>query len=623
MKAKILILITLLVCFSMIFVSCDKDETPNNEETTKVEETTTEAEETTTVEETLPVCEEHKDEDADKICDVCTRAIVVITEQIAPEEESRVDMIVNGIPTAELTEYVNTAIKAGTLPTSATVIDGIVSNNDVYVLTKVLSEDETFNTYKLYDVLTGRVVCSDTDSYTGALGGYKTVNISMMDNYVIMMSTSITPVNDGLGSTWESRSVKLYTYGGENFCTMDWVSTNADGKSFEEMFDVNTYEQSGLEYIRVNETVYVIDPDSKELIHEDKDKTLIHRPEMDMTVGDLGYRFIYEEDMWGSSTLTKIYVYDLTKWIECIYSYIVPSYYVNANYFVLDNGNVLVQGELQLSDSAVSYDYIEYGSKYDLVYTVIDASAKTTKEIEFGYYIVDAYSVSGTDALTDKAINVAEVYPIEDDRVSYNSPLTLIVDNGMKVLYDCRSSIDMLSCELVADGLFLHTIFEDDYFVREVINEKNERVAYIPYSASCHKNWIVYENKIYDYTMKLLFDPAQSGYTVLDGVDNMSYMLLTKVNEETGLVEYYYYNATMSAPEIIEGATSITYYTTCGFQISRSVEEEDGSFKTVYSYYGENNVKLFDAETIVIYVTDVDSVAYIVTLLDGTHYIVK
>ena len=233
MKAKILILITLLVCYSMIFVSCDKDETPNNEETTKVEETTTEAEETTTVEETLPVCEEHKDEDADKICDVCTRAIVVITEQIAPEEESRVDMIVNGIPTAELTEYVNTAIKAGTLPTSATVIDGIVSNNDVYVLTKVLSEDETFNTYKLYDVLTGRVVCSDTDSYTGALGGYKTVNISMMDNYVIMMSTSITPVNDGLGSTWESRSVKLYTYGGENFCTMDWVSTNADGKSFE------------------------------------------------------------------------------------------------------------------------------------------------------------------------------------------------------------------------------------------------------------------------------------------------------------------------------------------------------------------------------------------------------
>jgi hypothetical protein len=620
----------------MIFVACDDDqpcEIHADENTDAVcdscgetleQTTTTETEEeTTTQEETLPVCEEHKDEDADKICDVCTRAIVVMTEQIAPEEESRVDMIVNGIPTAELKEYVNTAIEEGKLPTGATAIDGFVAQNGIYVEVKLLSEDGTFNTYKLYDVLTDRVVCSDTDKYTGALGGYKTVDIEMTNNYVVMTSVSITPMNDGLGSTLESRSVKLYTYGGENFCTMDWTSTNADGKRFEEMFDFNAYEHSGLEYIKVNENVYVLDPDTKELVHEDNDKTLVHRPEMDMVVGDLGYRFIYDEDMWGGSTLTKIYVYDLTKWIECIYSYFVPSYYENVNCFVLNNGNVLVQGELALSSTAVSYDYIQYGSKYDLVYTMIDARAKSEKEIEFGYYINDAYDVESAEILTGKAINAAEVYPIENDRVNYSRPLVLLVDNDMKVLYDCNSSIDLLSCDLVADGLFLHTISEDDYYVRETVNEKGERVAYIPYNASCHANWVVYEGKLYDYTMKLLFDPAKSGYTVLDGNYAMSYMILTKVNEATELVEYYYYTAPATAPIKIEGATAITYYADRGFQITRSVEQEDGSFKTVYSYYGEDNVKLFDAETFMVGVSDVGADAYIVTLFDGSHYIVK
>jgi hypothetical protein len=617
MKAKILILITLLVCFSMIFVACDKDETPNNEETTTVEETTTEAEESTTEE--IPVCEEHKDENADAVCDACSRAIVVVTQPIAPEVESRVDMVVNAIPSAELTEYVNTAIEKGTIPSSASVIDGIMSRNGVYVQVKITDEEEEFNTYKVYDIMTGLVVCTDTDEYNGALGGYKTVSISMMDNYVVMTSISSTPAYYDDTDPIQSRSVKLYTYGGENFCTLDWVSTNVDEKSFEEMYDVSTYQQSGLEYIQVNDDVYVIDPETKEVIHTDKDSTLVYRPQMDAVVGDLGYRFIYEDE-----TLTKIYVYDLTKWIECIYSYFVPSYYDNVSYFVLRNGNVLVQSELALPDTAVSYDYISNGIKYDLVYTMINADAKTTTEIEFGYYIADAYSAENADMLTEKAINIAEVYPIENDRINSNNKLTLIVDNSMKVLYDCQSTVDLLTSYPIADGLFLHVVREDDYHYMEIVNEKNERVAYVPYGANLYESWIVYENKFYDYSMKLILDPEKSEYTVYDGINNMSYMLLTKVNEATELVEYYYYNASMDAPELLKGATSIAYFDAYGFQISERVEQEDGSFKTVYSYYGTNNVKLFEAETYVNYTSQIEETdAYIVTLNDGTRYIVK
>ena len=119
MKTKIFTLIIAILCLSMIFVACDeqpctehKDE--NNDLVCDVcsedlepatEESTTQTTEATT-EPPVEPCEVHTDANADKVCDVCKYALVYISELVSPEQETHADMEVSPIPeSAELSDF--------------------------------------------------------------------------------------------------------------------------------------------------------------------------------------------------------------------------------------------------------------------------------------------------------------------------------------------------------------------------------------------------------------------------------------------------------------------------------------------------------------------------------------
>ena len=146
MKTKILALILAICCLSATLVACSKQECEAHVDENKdlacdvcgeaVEsETETETEtESDVVTEPEVICGTHKDENADKICDACGKAVVVIVEQIKPEAETRVDMIVNTVDpnsTATKENYINTGASSNVNAT-ATEIKFVKNENEFY-----------------------------------------------------------------------------------------------------------------------------------------------------------------------------------------------------------------------------------------------------------------------------------------------------------------------------------------------------------------------------------------------------------------------------------------------------------------------------------------------------------
>ncbi len=98
------------------------------------------------------------------------------------------------------------------------------------------------------------------------------------------------------------------------------------------------------------------------------------------------------------------------------------------NYFVLNDGNIIIQYVKQLEKDATNYDFYEFSIigdtlKFDLVTEIFSITEKTSKTIDFNYKLDNSFSykaVAKTEKYAEKFENIATVYPIIDKRVSSN-----------------------------------------------------------------------------------------------------------------------------------------------------------------------------------------------------------
>lgn len=486
-------------------------------------------------------CETHKDENADKHCDVCGLAVVTIIQNVEPTPEERVDMVVNPLPeNGNIKDYTSFIDYSTVISKVESTLNGnVVSANDhgyayLTVLNKTIVGDEevTYNTHYVVNLETGAVVFELSDVNTANTLSFlkNTVNITLHDYFFSVFET-YPVVDPETGSFTTHTNYKFYAYDGTTIL-FDAAAAFEDlsiWAGFEE------YVLNDVHYFVFGETVYAFEAGTLNLIYTCDKIELVHRPEFDATSDKYG--FVYMNN--------TLFVYDLSQWVECVYSYRLPSFYENAEFFLLDNSRVLLQASVELLDNAVSYDYINNGDKYDLVYVVIDPTAKTETEVEFGYYIENAMDWSEAD----KALNYFVAYPIVKDRIDYNNPLTLITDKDLKITYATEednfyfvNETTLLVTEEISVGLN----------VRKLVNAADGKlIAYVPENAIVYDDYIYYDYTFYDFTMTAVLDLEKEGFIIPD-IWNITdnYALLTKIvsaptieDPLATVIEHYHFSA--------------------------------------------------------------------------------
>lgn len=545
-------------------------------------------------------CDPHKDTNADGLCDVCKGAIVVINQPIAPKEEVRVDMVVNTVPTGvELGDYIHTDLVEEKAPTAATALKaGVLYDRYYYTVEK--DKTSGLSTHMLTNLVSGERIYERKETTVGE------VQLTMMDCF---FRVSVTE-NDSVKDSYYAYSD---TFVSAPFAT-ETIAVSKLGtahRGFDE-----TALTGGNRLFTMKDSCYVFN--GTELLFGPMEKnTFVDRPAFDS--GKVGEKYGYVQ--YGG----RIYAYDLSEWLSCAYSYSIPSYYERVSTFLLENGNLLLQAFVKLPDGAVSYDCLEGSQKYDLVWVILNPEKKQASEVEFGYYIAAILSPDKT-FFTDRAPNRLRAYRIVNDRIDTNAPKDFLVDNSLKILYDCASALKewdgSLGVWMVADNRYMvETALDGSSTLKRIFDEKGELVCYLPTGAVCYDSYVVCGDKFYSYDMELLLDSSAEKYTV-ERICS-TYSIFGRVNGE-GKTEWYYYNGE-GAPKLLETKDGTpSYINEEGFIVY--LDKTSGGSRTFFCDYYDREGNLITAMTALYsekIVLDAETGCYLLKDTADNCYLVK
>ncbi|MBR2929777.1 MAG: hypothetical protein IKC32_00975 [Clostridia bacterium] len=467
-----------------------------------------------------PACEAHADEDKNRACDNCGIPVYTVVERV-PTDEAAVEMVVTPIPTdKKLGDLYKTDYEENPKVGDFTLIEdftlGDVINrfdNDRYIFygyteqtagtettlenwtdtsypTGYLDDDKYIDHWCIYDVLGGETCFSLAGrEYTiQELWDGHVDDVSCtesMGEFLNMREYRWTKDENGY---WSQKEIDTYRFfNGDLIISSEETGVDSD-LSFSWYGDRN-----GIEYYEISGNMYAISFDEDKIIHKEDMDSFVFRPDFDYVTDTHGYLY----------SGGKLLVYDLSKWIECVYSYELPD---GASYFYLADGNILIQRVVILPDSAKNYDYTD-GTKYDLVYTLIDPIAKTETEIEFGYYVNYSDVYVDDYGFVDSVKNILNVSIIENKNLG--KKVDLACDSSLGIIAEIDAVLPELveSVILVADGVFMGDIvYGDGSLVTALFDAEGNRLATLPEKAILSNGVIVVEDKYYDMKLDKLFD---------------------------------------------------------------------------------------------------------------------
>lgn len=287
---------------------------------------------------------------------------------------------------------------------------------------------------------------------------------------------------------------------------------------------------------------------------------------------------------------------------EYIGEYVLPGYAVDGDYFVLKNGNVLVQYRVTLPDDAKKYDLVINGVKYDLVQKIVKAKNLSEKDVSLDYYVLELNFVDSESNFFKKNIdNVAYVSKIENKMYDENAAITVSMSNKGKtrIIYDEQ----YLSYYPIGNGYLMATTKSDINFI---LDKNLNVVAKVSNLETYTEKYLLTDTAIYDYDLKKLAD--------LNVSTDVKYIYDTRVGnnfifyeyDENGHKDYYIYNGAFTKiADYSEGQTSVNCYNSSMYTVSQTVDNVtttklynsskseiatyNGSFSKKATLYGEND----------------------------------
>ena len=598
MKIKILALTAFMLCLVMLLASCGAAEDVLGEPDAPAN----------------TPCAEVVDENNDGKCDNCGHITTVKEEVVTP-------MVVKPVPNgSSASDYFVFTYDGEELPlkkydmlTGGLVKNDAIDGGRIIVLkyTQPVSGPEVADHQKiLQDHYTVYDLEGKKDVYKFASEKYLTGTLPVdsytfnCSDYYFSVQKSLTTTNP-LGQTIVENSWVFRTNFGDTITACTTLS-RLEGDLVGEVF-----------YLAVNDIVVPIDINthkrvvlagSGEIVLGNAD-TFVKRPAFDYTHGNYGY--VYERDYAGN--IVGLQVYDLTTWLECVYSYDVASYAMgNATYMgVLQNGNVIMQTLVPLHSGAKSYDVMVSGGKYDIVYTVINPFEESIREIEFGYFIANIIEGAECDIVADAVItpNVAYVYPIVDDQIDQSIPMTVAVDNELNILAQLKEILPGqygAEMEAVGNGLYIVDLYVGDGIVEAVVDKDGKFITYLPETYYAGDGFIIAGKRVYGYDMKEKFNLAslEGEYTIEH--KTRGFLILSRRNlSDNEKRDFFFYDpSTASSPVEIASERSgsgRSFYGMLGsgLFVIREAQLVDGS-APIYRYYVYNtentSVRTLDKE---------------------------
>ncbi|HBF15229.1 MAG TPA: hypothetical protein DDW30_06035 [Clostridiales bacterium] len=191
----------------------------------------------------------------------------------------------------------------------------------------------------------------------------------------------------------------------------------------------------------------------------------------------------------------------------------------HTQYYLLENGNVLIQQQRPLPDDASKYDYSESGNKLQLKTYLWQAEKKAAKEISFDYLVDSIYPITQQDreeakeengvTFTDQVLNIASIAPIKNNMLQ--TSVWVLMDNSGSVTCNLSEQYKGLSGipYPVADGVFAYETCGGQTFY---IDGEGNLLRDMSTVDLVRGQYIVAGNKLYDTNYKLRFDFGKEGY---------------------------------------------------------------------------------------------------------------
>ncbi len=584
MKIKLISLLIALLCVSVLFVSCSEECTTHLDADGDGICDTEGCEDVVQLPEPEePNCTNHVDANRDGLCDTENCDTVIITNTIENQvevlvpiaKEEYVPMVVKPVPTdAVLGDYVKLDYVNGTLTLYAHVYTPAETNVELNIVKELGNHYYIIKTsVKVSDPVVDDPATTDTDEskYATRKDTYTLINDITGKAIELITTEPYDFVEDNASTTdvneyWdEAPSFNYYNLdglyavvlGGDEYYyyTENYTKLNTKPLSLDGTSDIYEYIGEGNNetfQFTNDEIVYVIDAEGN-IIHSEKEIFFLDRPEFDYVTDAFG---IIEDD-------EKISFFDLSKWLECTYTYSF-TYGQNANWFILQNGNVFIQTAKALPYTAINYDVEWEDAKYDLDYFIVDPAAKTVTETEFGYVVLTVMANDGEmEDITAKLENLFVVMPIVNGTVDVDSYKALAVSNALEIVCDLDAAFEST---LVADGLYLKSIDLNGEDYTAVYDANGKFLNYLPESYEVFDDCIILGGKgVYTYDLKLKLDLTK----YKNVYNNGAYMILveevkTTVEEvETVVYNTYYWNTTLEAPVLLfndSSAKEIVWY---------------------------------------------------------------
>ena len=541
-KGSLCLLLTLILCFSVIFISCEKNTDPDETSETSA---VSEASET----------------------------------QATVEAETEPPMVAH-----EMHDYLLYVDEDDPVYSTAKQLEGECVDYDADHNLAVMKEEDidVYNNlvvkYKVYDLVSGDAIFEKEHSspyYGNQIPEYGTKSTMSVDIEYPVIRVKIT-------NTTQYSSVTETTY------SISYFAAKKDGELIHQTTDnslqVKIDMGDNLYALTLGDEVFWLDKNIDVIRTADK---IVTNDDYDFQSFDAEYQgYLY------SWSYNRLQIFNRAGFCTIDYTADDDS---SIGCFLLNDGNVLLQ-KIKKTDIYSSYDFVFYGDRFDLATYIVNSVTGEMTEIELDFLVSDLKSAYSEEAfvtgrsftLTPGSDNKAIVYRIANGVIAKDQTY-VVLDNGMNIEYTLKNDTPVIMYDIdlpaATHNLYVATVQSGGVQCYQVFDLDGNYVCSYNSAEAITDRYVVTEDKIYDHKMNVVYDLNANNYSLLRVAgDNI---FLKKTNFATGADEVYIFNGKDNIELLANGVNTVFV---SGESIGYALQNAETG---VYSIYANDKTELW------------------------------